>query len=190
MVQRVSRTNTDFSKHTLYETHYTNPVTGHNLDVWELKLPNTSWYRINFINSCGILTVDGDYGRFSFCREFHPHKDTGVSDCYWLEKLRIGNDLVWDRYDSEETAKEINELIETGLEEYGYEGEKLEKVKQQLTDLLDYVDDEIDYKYHAFRGYIDLDYDMIPFRKEENHRLNIIFDAFDYICEKMNDETN
>lgn len=187
-MKRVSRTNTDFNKHILYETHYKNPITGHNLDVWELKIPNTVLYRIIFVNSCGVLTVSGDFGRFSFCREFHPSKDGYVSDGYWLEKLKIGNDLVWDRYDSEETEKEIKELIKTGLEEYGYEGKRLKQLKQQLRDLLEYVDDEVAYKYHAFRGDIDLDYDMIPICQKESHRLNIIFDAFDYICEKMNDE--
>lgn len=184
----MSRTHVDFSKHILYETHYTNPITKHNLNVWELKIPDSWLYRVIFINSCGVLTVDGDVGRYSFCREFHPSKDGGVSECYWLEKLRIGNDLVWDRYDSEKTAKEIEELIETGLEDYGYEGKQLEKIKEQLTDLLKYVDDEIEYKYHAFRGYIDLDYDMIPYVKEENYRLDIIFDAFDHICKMMKNE--
>lgn len=184
----MKRTNVDFSKHILYETHYTNPVTGHNLDVWELKVPNTMWYRVIFINSCNTLTIDGDYGRFSFCREFHPSKDGYVSDGYWLEKMRNSNCLIYDEYDSEATEKELKELIKTGLEEYGYEGEELKDKKKQLKNLLTYVDDKIEYEYHAFRGYIDLDYDMIPYCKQQNIQLDICFDAFDYICQKMKDD--
>ncbi len=182
------RTDMDFSKHILYETHYINPITGHNLDVWELKVPNTMWYRVIFINSCNTLTIDGDYGRFSFCREFHPSANGSVSDGYWLEKMRRDNDMIYDEYDSEATEKEIKELIESGLEEYGYEGDDLEKRQRQLTDLLYYVEDKIEYMYHAFRGDIDLDYEMIPYCKQRNVQLDICFDAFDYICQKIKEE--
>lgn len=182
------RTDMDFSKHVLHETHYTDPTTGHNLDVWELKVPNTMWYRVIFINSCNTLTIGGDYGRFSFCREFHPSKNGRVSDGYWLEKMRRDNSLTYDEYDSEATEKEIQELIDTGLKEYGYEGEELEKLKRQLTDLLDYVEDKIEYQYHAFRGDIDLEYEMIPYCKQQNIQLDICFDAFDYICQKMKED--
>lgn len=179
------RTDIDFGKHILYETHYTNPITGHNLDVWELKIPGTMWGRVIFINSCDTLTISGDYGRFSFSREFHPSKDGRVSDEYWLERMRRGNHLIYDEYDSEATEKEIQKLIDTGLKEYGYEGEKLEELKRQLTDLLNYVDDKIAYQYHAFRGDIDLEYEMIPYCKQQNVQLDICFDAFDWICKMI-----
>ncbi len=185
---RKKRTDVDFSKHVVKESHFKCDITGHTSDIWEIRLPHTMWHRVIFINSCGVLTVDGDYGRYSFCREFHPSKENFVSDGYWSEKLRLGNDLVWDNYDAEETEKELRELINTGLEEYGYEGRKLEKLQEQLTDLLDYVDDKIAYLYHAYR-YTDIeDCEMIPFVKEHNTRLDIIFDAFDEICNRMEDE--
>lgn len=179
------RTDVDFSKHELRETHYEDPITGHNLDVWELKVPGTSWYRVIFINSCGILTVDGDYGRWSFCREFHPSANGKVSDGYWFEKLRIGSDLKYDEYDAEATEKELREWIDSGLEEYGYEGEELAKMKEQFNDLLYYVDDKIAYEYHAYRDLDIDDYEMIPYVKERNMRLDIIFDAFESICERI-----
>ena len=177
------RTNVDFTKHELRESHFKCEVTGHTSDIWELKVPNTMWHRVIFINSCNVLTVDGDYGRYSFCREFHPSAEGGVSDHYWLEKLRTGSDLVWDKFDSEATRKEIEELIESGLEEQGYEGGELERLKDQFRDLLTYVDDKIEYEYHAYR-YCDIDYDLIPYVKEDNVRLDIIFDAFDEICNR------
>lgn len=180
------RTDVDFSKHILTESHFNCEKTGHTADIWELKVPGTMWYRVIFINSCGILTVDGDYGRFSFNREFHPSRDGAVCDHYWLEKLRIGNDLKWDEYDSEETEKELRILIDKGLEEQGYEGEQLDKLKEQLTDLLTYVDDKITYEYHAYRdNLVDLDYEDIPYVKKKNVRLDIIFDAFDEICKRI-----
>jgi hypothetical protein len=182
---REKRTAVDFSKHILTETHFKDEITGHTLDVWDLKVPNTNWYRVVFINSCGVLTVDGDYGRYSFCREFHPSAEGAVSDGYWHEKLRIGNDLEWDRYDAEETEKEIKNLIDGGLEDYGYEGEELEKLKEQFTDLLGYVDDKIAYEYHAYRDTDIDDYEMIPYVKKHNVRLDIIFDAFDEICRRL-----
>ena len=179
------RTDADFSKQLLKETHFKCEKTGHNLDVWELKLPNTNWYRVIFINSCGILTVDGDYGRYSFCREFHPSPNGYVSDHYWLEKLRIGNDLKWDEYDAEETKKEIKTLIKKGLKDYGYEGEELQKLKRQLTDLLDHVEGEISYKYHAYRDLDIDDWELIPYVKQRNIRIDIIFDAFEEICKRL-----
>jgi len=182
---RQPRTDVDFSEHTLRETHFKDETTGHSLDVWELKVKGTMWGRVIFINSCGILTVDGDYGRYAFCREFHPSEEGGVSDHYWHEKLRIGNDLKWDEYDAEATEKEIKALIENGLEDYGYRDEELAKLKEQFTDLLDYVDDKIAYEYHAFRDTDIDDYEMIPYVKEQNIRLDIIFDAFDEICRRM-----
>lgn len=187
---RKKRTDVDFSKHIIKESHFKCDITGHNSDIWEIKLPQTMWNRVIFINSCGVLTVDGDYGRYAFCREFHPSEDGHVSDSYWSEKLRIGNDLVWDNYDSEETEKQLQELIDSGLEEYGFRGEELKKLKNQLSDLLLYVDDRIGYKYHAFRGDIDLEYECIPYVKEHNVRLNIIFDAFEEICSRIGAKKN
>lgn len=182
---RKKRTDVDFSKHIIKESHFKCDITGHTSDIWEIRLPDTMWHRVIFINSCGVLTVDGDYGRYSFCREFHPSEEGYVSNSYWAEKLRIGNDLTWDSYDAEATEDEIKELIDSGLEDYGYKGEELEKLKEQFTDLLDYVDDKIAYEYHAYRD-IDFDgYEMIPYRKEHNVRLDIIFDAFEEICSRI-----
>jgi hypothetical protein len=95
------------------------------------------------------------------------------------------------KYDSEETEKEIKELISTGLEEYGYEGAKLDQLKEWYTDLLDYTEDEIEYMYHAFRSsYGNVDYDEIPFVKKGSYQLLIIFDAFNEICSRLDSTIN
>lgn len=67
-------------------------------------------------------------------------------------------------------------------------GEKLEELKRQLTDLLNYVEDKIEYQYHAFRGIIDLEYEMIPYCKQQNIQLDICFDAFDWICKMIKEQ--
>lgn len=178
------RTNFDFSKHILLETHFKND--NHSLDIWDLKLPTSSnMFRVKFINTCGILVVDGDFGRWSFCREFHPSADGYVSEGYWFEKLSIGSQQQYAKYDAEKTEKELKKWIKSGLKDYGYEGEELRKLKEQFTDLLDYVDDEIEYTQKAFRETDIDDYEYIPFVKTQFVQLDIIFDAFEELCKRM-----
>ena len=185
----MKRTDVDFSKHVLHETHYTDPITGHNLDVWDLKLPNSEYMnRVRFINSCGVLTVGGAFGNWVFDREFHPSSKGYVSDGYWAEKLRQSSKQEAAKYDAERTEKEIKELIESGLEEYGYEGSDLYRAKQFFEELISYVDDEIEYTFYAYRDYSKPDFlesEQIPFCKTRHIWLQIVFDAFDYICQKI-----
>lgn len=178
------RTDFDFSKHIVLETHFKND--NHSLDIWDLKHPDSSnMYRIRFINSCGILTVDGDFGRWSFCREFHPSADGYVSDGYWCEKLTIGSRQQYSEYSAKETEKELRKWIKSGLKDYGYKGEELRKLKEQFTDLLPYVEDEIEYTQKAFRETDVDDYEYIPFVKTQFVQLDIIFDAFEELCKRM-----
>jgi hypothetical protein len=180
------RTKKDFSKHILTETHLKDEQTGYNLDLWELKVPGTSWYKVTFINSCGVLTVTGDYGRWSFCREFHPSAEGGVSDGYWCEKLRMDSTQTSSKYDAEATKKELRKWIRTELKDYGLQGEDLKQTKEFFQELIDIADDELEYTYKAYRDCpIDIDYEYIPFVKEIHPQLKIVFDAFDEICRRM-----
>lgn len=181
------RTDIDFSKHIVLESHFKNE--NHSLDVWDLKLNDNSYYhRVKFINSCGVLTVDGDFGRWSFNREFHPSKNGYVSDYYWCEKLQIGSKQEYSKYDSEKTKKELKNLIKSGLKEYGYEGNELTKLKEDFKELLDYVDDEIAYSNKAYRGTEIYDYELIPFCKTIDNWLLAVFDAFEELCKRIEDE--
>jgi hypothetical protein len=176
------RTTVDFSKHIVLETHFQNE--NHSLDIWDMKIPDSNYtHRIKFINSCGILTVDGDFGRWTFCREFHPSAEGYISDGCWGEKLSIGSEQTYSKYDAERTEKEIKQLIRKGLKEYGYEGDELKQLKEQLTDLLPYVDDELEYTYKAYRE-CDIDYELVPFCKTTHRWLEVIFDAFEELCRR------
>ena len=79
-------------------------------------------------------------------------------------------------------------MINSGLEHYGYEGDELLKAKEWFKNLLDYTGDEYEYIYHAYRDYSKpdfIEYDEIPFVKKGSPKLEIIFDAFDEICNRL-----
>lgn len=187
-MEKRKRTRLDFSEHVLTETNLRDENTGVRCDIYTFAIPDTSIHKFVFINTHGTLTVTGDYGNWVFCREFHPSEEGYVSDSYWCEKLHISSVQEIAKYSSEETKEALEELIETGLEEYYGEGYKnLNKMKKPLKELLSYVDDELEYTYHAYRDYDiteHIDYDMIPFVKKINPRLDYIFDAFDEMCER------
>lgn len=177
------RTTVDFSKHVILETHFKNEH--HSLDIWDMKQLDSNYtHRVTFINSCGILTITGDFGRWSFCREFHPSADGYVPDGYWGEKLSIGSEQTYSKYDAERTEKEIKYYVRKGLKEYGYVGDELRKLKEQFTDLLPYVYDEIEYTQKAFRETDIDDYELIPFCKTAHRWLSVVFDAFEELCRR------
>jgi len=158
---------------------------GNEIRVDHLQKGNSNMGYIKFVNDSRGLTVFGDFGRWSFCRPFHPDADTFVSDGYWAEKLKIGSCQESSIYDGDRTYNELQELIDTGLEDYGYEGLELENHKEFLKSLQQYTDDEIEYTYEAYRNNSDFDLEMIPFCKTRIHQLEIVFDAFDEICKRL-----
>lgn len=180
---RNKRTTVDFSQHELiveeterYKIHW-------------LKKPDTVIYNVKFINIDDTLLVIGDFGRWSFCREFHPSADGYVSDHYWLEKLEINSTQKGKVFSSELTREEIQKGLDGELEEYGYEGEELETMKEYYNSLLGYYVScqEWEYISYAFaEGKPDfLDAESVPFVKEIDHSLQCVFDAFDEICKRL-----
>lgn len=157
-----------------------------------LKHPEYSkMYLIEFLNIQDKLIVSGDYGNWMFCREFHPSEEGGVSDGYWLEKLRMNSTQEPYHYNSEETAELIKEKLKDLDEEYD-NGDIDEKEYNQykeyyVEECLYYVDDEIEYLYNAFRGDkpSNLDYEDVPYVRTVKPQLNIVFDAFDEICKRL-----
>lgn len=160
--------------------------------VDHFQIGNSATNYIQFINTDRVMTVTGDFGNWVFCRPFHPSADGYVSDGYWMEKLRIlsKQDSALS-YDSEETAKEIQLLIDSGLEDYGYEGEALNQAKEWFKELLEETDDELEYTAKAYRDYYKpgfIDYEQIPFCKKVDRWLLVIFDAFDEICRRLKEK--
>jgi hypothetical protein len=177
------RTGIDFSEHILETKKQDNHT------VYHFRKPGTYMDSIMYINTYGIMAVTGDYGNWIFCREFHPTEKERVSDQYWCEKLSISSTQVYEKYDPEETAKRIKEHIEHGLEEYGWEGDRLDTMKSYLHDCLEYVDEEERYKVFAYDNLPSFtDYESIIICNEVKPWLKVVFDGFDEICRRMKEE--
>lgn len=179
------RTNVDFSKHEL-KIIKTDKVLIHHL-----KKPNTVIDSLTFINTEGIMAVTGDYGNWIFCREFHPSGKGSVSDTYWVEKLRNSSTQTSSEFSSEFTRKLIEENLNGALEDYGYEGEHLTKIKEYYNHLLDYVDlSEGEYVAEAYYNNTNkpdfIEAEDVPFEKETHYWLKVVFDAFEEICNRLN----
>lgn len=169
----MSRTKIDFSKHEVIVVE-TPAVTTHYL-----RKPNTICDSIKFINTNGILAVTGDYGNWIFCREFHPSPTGSVSDGYWMEKLQIASSQEPEEYDEEATKKELQRRLNDKEEPCS------EKEKEYYESLLDYVDNESDYKHRAFEDNPGIDWEYIPFCKRTKYWLEAVFDGFEEICRRM-----
>ena len=170
---------------------------GKNFEDWEYNHYQTKWQKgiridelrkkgseyqyIRFTNLQGVCLVTGDYGRWTFCREFWPsgEKDSGVSDGYWCEKIQIYSEQEPYEFDKEATRAAIEQKRDTFEE---WKDEDLEFFDSLLSD----IDDELEYTYTAYRNKpSNWDYDDVPFCKDVKPQLKVIFDAFDEICNRL-----
>lgn len=173
------RTSVDWSKHELSITK------NEHILIHDLKKPGSVINRVKFINTQEVMCVTGDFGNWIFCREFHPSKGGSVSDSYWVEKLSIASEQIGKEYDQESTEKEICNLLANGLVEYGYEGKKLEEMKEYLETCLFHINDELGYTYYAYREHpIFCDSESVVFCTKTPIWLQIIFDAFEECCRR------
>lgn len=189
---RDKRTSMDFSEHVHRVEIFKNDK-GDEIQIDHFQVGNSRMNYIQLINTDETMTVTGDFGNWVFCRPFVPSPKGGVSDHYWFEKLSIASEQRFDQLDSESIAKEIQELIDHGLEEYGYDGDELKDAKEWFTELLREVDDKLEYEYKAFRCPYKpdfIDYEEIPYYMKTPVWLDIIFDAFDEICRRLKEEEN
>lgn len=175
----------DWSKHELHVTE------NELVTIHELSVPEQSLYKVKFINVTGRLLVTGDWGNWVLCRGFVPSADGYVSDCYWVEKIQMHSEQTGLEFSSEKTRKAIQDGLDGELEDYGYEGEDLEKMKEYYTELLDYVElQEWEYVSFAYNNKPSLiDAEDVPFVKTVKPYLNYIFDAFDEICRRLKIES-
>jgi len=176
------RTNLSFDKHELI-------IEKNDLVIihW-LKIPDTIIHNIKFINVDGKLLVTGDYDNWIFDRNFIPYatNDT-ISEHYWCEKLTSDSVQNVYEFDSIKTEKRINELINGGLVEMGYENEELEEMINYYINCLYYLDYEYSYISYAYNNYPSfMDGENVVYCTKYNERLNFIFDAFEEICFRLN----
>lgn len=182
---RKKMTDWDFSEHTHTVEIFTSK-NGNSIRIDHLRKGKSNCGYVRFVNDDYGLSVFGDFGNWVFNRPFIPSKDGYVCTGYWNEKLKASSSQDHEKYDSKETEREIEELINRGLEDYGYEGEELEKLKEWYSDLLEYTENEIEYMYHAFySGDSPDDFESIPCARKYSYQLLIIFDAFNEICNRI-----
>lgn len=178
----MSRTTIDFSKHEITETKYPGVL------IHKFALPNTIEHSVTFINTCGVLTVTGDFGNWVFCREFHPSPSGKVSDVYWDGKLRQASESQTSHeYCSETTLALIEKFTEEFEDNFGREPNDREK--NWIDDLKYYADDKSRYEQEAYANLpISMDYDDIPYGKVRHVWLDAVYDAFDAMCEKLKED--
>lgn len=174
----------DWSKHELIEE------LNDTAKIWRLKKPNTITQAVNFINIDGVLLVTGDYGRWSFCREFHPGGED-VSPPYWLEKIRIGSTQETSVFDREYLQEQLKDKIEKLIEDYAddYGNSDFVKTLQFYADLQDFDGIEAEYiSYVNDNKPGCLEWESMPTGKKTDNWLEVIFDAFNEITRRIKEK--
>jgi hypothetical protein len=170
------KTSVDFTNHKL------NIIKHDDIVIYEYKKPGTIINGLTFINAKGVMTVTGDFGNWVFCREFHPKKDDYVSRGYMDEKLQIASEQTSHKFDSETTVNLIKEFKKQFKSAYGRKMNDEEK--DWVKDLIYHSDDQHEYIYYAYREKpTTIDYESVPFGKKRHIWLEIIYDAFNEICD-------
>ncbi len=185
------RTNWDFSQNILTITEYKNNT------VYDFKRPDSIVGRVKITNIEGICLITGDFGRWSFCREFHPLNNATVSEEYWLEKLNQNSTqqpTEWNPNDNKQALYElINELKQEFHDEYQKYDHNHNKFKEELddhiefiNDLIGYTEDEIEFISFAKEHHPNnFDTERIPEYRSIKHQLNIVFDAFEQMAKQL-----
>lgn len=118
------RTNVDFSNHK-HSREVFKSEDGNKIIVDHFKKLNTTHGYIKLTNTFDSLLITGDYGNWVFNRPFIPSSGESVCDNYWLEKMRMSSQQKFDELDWDNIEQDINNLINGGLEEIGYDGDEL-----------------------------------------------------------------
>jgi len=176
------RSGLDFSKHIL-EAHES---TIGDEKIWQhyLRIPGQSSLGIRFTNVAGVLLVTGDFGNYVFSRGFLPSAESEkVSDCYWLEKIRMHSIQKPCTYDPDETITRLNEAIIEADDRFSEE--HIEEVKEYYEECKNYTGDEWEYIEHArnnMPSFMDQSEDLVVGYKLHN-QLSVVFDAYDRIID-------
>jgi hypothetical protein len=176
IVKPKQRTHIDFSEHVL-TVRESDICTIHTF-----KVPESSIYKVVFINAGGVMTVTGDLGNWVFCRGFMPSaKSDYVSEGYWVEKLKINSTQKPSNFSSDLTEEAIKEMLS---EEEGYYNEK---TIEFLKNALNHLDSEFEYSAFLFENNCMED---PPYYKELDYLLLGVFDAYDEIVYRYKTEEN
>lgn len=183
---REKRTNWDFSKHKHRVEIFKNEE-GREIQIDHFQDGNSRIGYIQFINTDEIMSVTGDFGNWIFCRPFVPSSEAYVSDIYWCEKLSIASTQKYKSFDTELTDKALNEELSKIDEEFDPDDEKgKEEYREYLEGCIRYSEYEPEYITYAYQEHPDwMDSESVIFCEKISVRLEIIFDAFDEICRRL-----
>lgn len=190
-MSKKNRTGIDFSRHIHRVEIF--KCGDKDIQVDHFQVGSSRINYIQFICTDEVMTVTGDFGNWVFSRPFKPSPEGHVSDSYWLEKLQMASEQRLERLNMDAISKEIKQLIRSGLRDYGYTGSKLKEAKEWYKELLEYTDDELGYLAKAYRDYDRpsfIESEDIPNTRQIPTWLNIIFDAFDEICNRLKKESH
>lgn len=200
----------DWSKHVVEEE------SSPGFSCVSLRIPDRNMYAVHFINVAGTLLVTGYYGRWTFCREFHPEAGEKVSEAYWIEKLQNNstqNPLV---FNIERTRKRLLEILREDVWDAYSIGapdvtvlSRLEtcsshKVQDVVPDcpedILEALEWLIDAKETLNEGHLVYMACMknrpdhlcmeLPEEFDTHPQLRVVFEAFDEICRRMKESSN
>lgn len=170
----MSRTDVDFSKHVVTTTKREGML------IHVLAKPGTHMDSLIFVNTNDVMAVTGDYGNWIFCREFHPSPTAKVDDHYWIEKLQIASSQDPYDFDGKVAQEEIEELLKDT--DKALSKEEIEWLKD-LSDAAEGSEFEYIAKVMDYPGSFPAE--MIPKGKVTKFWLQVVFDAFEEICRRM-----
>lgn len=178
----MARTKIDFSGHKL------EVIKSEGVLIHKFKRPDTTANSVVFINTCGVMTVTGDFGNWVFSREFHPSpSQEKISNSYWDEKLQNNSIQTASEFDGEATRRAIVEFKEDNI--CNYSELELEAIEDWIEKLEDSIEDEIEYTFIAYREKPNcIDYENIPFTNKRRFSLEAIYDSFEAICQRLWEE--
>lgn len=184
------RTAIDWSKHVL--------ITKEDslCKIHWLRQLDTMTHNVMFIHIENILVVKGDFGRWSFSRDFDPENfnKTGISDNYWCEKIEMGSEQETEIFNNEIAELSIKEKIAELLQnaEKDEDGNVCFELENEQNEyefwhkLLGHCDDDDDLTTYFRENRPDsLDFESYPLCRKQNNQLDAIFDAFEEIIKRV-----
>ncbi len=145
------------------------------------------WDNVKFLSSNENLIVTGDYSNWMFDKPFTPNATTEkISDYYWCEKVQLSSTQDPFDFDDDATKKALEEGINGGIEEYGYEDDRLEEMIQYYEDCLCHLDCKEVYLAYAHDNLPRFcDHEDVVYFNKVKPQLQVVFDAFEEICRRL-----
>lgn len=173
---RKKRTDIDFSNHKFTRNYFK------GVYDYSLSLEGSRHHYVRVVVCEDGTAVYGDFGNWIFNKSFYPTANGYISDDYWIEKLEIASTQRGYKFCNRETECALLDAIEEAKTEYE------PCVEQYYKDCLDALKTNSEEEYMTFA------YDSLPKGFDSDWIvvgyviptwLLIIFDAFEEMCQRM-----